>query len=398
MTNQMPEKKKEWRSEHLRTVCAFANTYGGRLSVGHPGNFTSEEARKLSGKIYDEISGTLDIYPYIRTVETGKAAYVTMEIKPSPEPISYNGVYYRRVGKEDVGLAGEELENFILFRDRRARLGLPVPEAEYGGLDDVAIKSFCKMAEMPEGPKEELMTELNLVRNGSLNGFAVIMFHKNPSRFVLAADIRIGRFSPSGTMDDMDLISGPVFFHPSKTMELLSGKYNVGCEYPLEALNEAIVNAVAHKDYSTGDPIRIRINDNSISISNPGGLDKECLVKGFEGISKPANPVLSDLFFKAGKMKLMGTGIPEMKSACTEFGLFPPVIEATREDFKITFYQSLDSHTDDEELSGKTLAHENDESYASLSENVDGGALRASGTGRPSMLPAEGTGDSASKK
>ena len=398
MVNHMSEKKKEWRSEHLRTVCAFANTYGGRVIVSHSGDLTSDEARKLSEKIYDEISGTLDIYPQVRVADSGKSSHVTIEIKPSPEPIGYNGEYYRRINNEDVKLEGEELESFILLRDRRARLGLAVQGAACDGLDDDATESFCKLSEMPKNSNEELMKELNLMRDGSLNGFAVVMFHRNPTRHILASDIRIGKFSPSGTMDDMDMITGPAFLQPSRTIHILSEKYLVGYEYPLKALEEAIVNAVAHKDYSTGDPIRIRINENSISVSNPGGVDRESLAKGFEGISKPANPVLSDLFFRSGKMRLMGTGIPEMKSLCTEFGLFPPVIEATREDFKITFHLSLDDCTENEELSGKTLAHEHLKSYADISERVAEGASHTSGTRRPSMMPAEGSGDSVSKK
>lgn len=397
MVNHMSEKKNEWRSEHLRTVCAFANTYGGRIIVSQSADLTSDQAKKLSDRIYDEVSGTLGIYPYVRAVDSGKSSYVTIEIKPNPDPISYNGEYYRRINYEDVKLVGEELEDFIILRDRRARLGLPVQGATCDGLDDIATDAFCKLSETPKNSNEELMKELNLMRDGSLNGFAVVMFHKNPSRHILAPDIRIGKFSPSGTMDDMDLITGPAFLHPSRTIHVLSEKYLVGYEYPLKALEEAIVNAVAHKDYSTGDPIRIRINKNSISVSNPGGVDRESLVKGFEGVSKPANPVLSDLFFRSGKMRLMGTGIPKMRSLCTEFGIHPPMIEATGEDFKITFHLSLDDCTENEELSGKTLAHKYGKSYTEIGEDVAEKASHTSGTIRPSMLPAEGSGDSISK-
>ncbi len=396
MSDQTSEKKKRWRKKHLRTVCAFANSYGGRLSVGEIGSFSPEEAKKLSAGIYDEISEELDIHPHVRSVETGGRAYITMDIKPSPDPISFNGVYYRRVGKEDRELTGEELETFILLRDRRARLGLLVPGAVAGDLDQTAVKSFCSLAKMPETTNEELMKSLNQISDGILKGSAVVMFHKNPSQFILAPDIRIGRFSSSGTMEDMDVISGPAFLQPSETMEILSEKYLADCEYPADALKEAVINAVAHKDYSAGDPIRIRIREDSISVSNPGGIRRRDLAEGLEGVSRPTNPALSDMFFRSGKMRLMGTGIPEMQAACLRNGLNPPVIEATREDFRITFFLSSSGRSE-ERLSGKTLAHERGKSYADMTDEVSGRTSRTESR-RSSLLTAEGTEDSAAEK
>lgn len=397
MADQTSERKKRWRKKHLRTVCAFANSYGGRLSIGDVGSFSSEEAGKLSSEIYNAISEELDIHPHVRSVERGGRAYITMDIKPSPDPVSFNGIYYKRVGKEDRELVGDELETFILLRDRRARLGLLVPGAVAGDLNRTAVNSFCSMAEMSENENEKLMLSLNLMEDGILKGSAVVMFHKNPSQFILAPDIRIGRFSTTGDMEDMDVVSGPAFLQPSKTMEILSEKYLVDCEYPTDALKEAVINAIAHKDYSVGDPIRIRIRDDSITVSNPGGVRRRDLTSVLEGISKPTNPALSDIFFKSGKMRLMGTGIPNMQAACLRNGMEPPVIEATKDDFRITFRLSI-TRRSEEQLSGKTLAHEERESYADMTDEVSGRTSRTGGNRRPAPLPAEGFEDSAAEK
>ncbi len=371
MTYQNSERKTTWKREYLCTICAFANTYGGTLTIGQTGDLTADEAERLSGKIRYEVSETLGILPHVRTVVKNGTAHVTIDVKPSPDSISYNGGFYRRVGDKDIKLIGKELENFILIRDRRARVGLPIPEAVTADLDDTSIELFCKLADFKRNSNENIMRKLNLICDDVLNGFAILLFHKDPSRFILASDIRIGRFSSSGKMEGMDTVSGPAFLQPSKTMDILLEKYLVGCDYPVNALKEAIVNAVAHKDYSAGDPIRIRIRDNSISISNPDGLNEKTSIKESEGISKPANPVISDIFFKAGKMRLMGTGIFEMKSSCLNFGLTPPVIETTQDNFKITFYPLSDGRKDKEEVLGKILAHEKRKSYAGMSEDDD---------------------------
>lgn len=322
----------------MRTVCAFANSYGGRLVIGKVDSFSPEEAIDLSREIYKKISEALDIHPHIRPIENKGRAYVVMDIKPSPEPISFNGLYYRRIGKVDRELVGDELENFILLRDRRARLGLLVPGAVVKDLDKSAVNKFRSLTKTPKKIDDtKLMESMNLMQKDLLKGSAVVMFHSDPSKFIVAPDIRIGRFSSSGLMGEMDVISGPAFLQSKKAIDVLSSKYLLNEEYPMDAIEEAIINAIAHKDYSTGDPIRIRVYKKRITISNSGGLNKRDILTSVEGRSRPANPAVADIFFRAGKMRLMGTGIPNMNAACLKHGISDVVIEASKEDFAITF-------------------------------------------------------------
>lgn len=338
MADQTSDQKKKWKNKHMRTVCAFANSYGGRLVIGKADSFSPEEAIDLSRDIYKKISDALDIHPHIRPIENKGRACVAMDIKPSPEPISFNGLYYRRIGKVDRELVGDDLENFILLRDRRARLGLLVPGAVIKNLDKNAVNEFRSLAKIPKKMNNaKLMESMNLMQKDLLKGSAVVMFHSDPSKFIVAPDIRIGRFSSSGLMGEMDVISGPAFLQSAKAMDILSSKYILNNEYPLDAIEEAIINAIAHKDYSIGDPIRIRVYKKRITISNSGGLNKKDILTSVEGRSRPANPAVADIFFRAGKMRLMGTGIPNMNAACLRCGISDVVIEASKEDFAITF-------------------------------------------------------------
>lgn len=344
MADQTSDQKKKWKNRHMRTVCAFANSYGGRLVIGNADSFLPEEATDLSHNIYKKISDTLDIHPHIRPIENKGRACVAIDIKPSPEPISLKGVYYKRIGKEDRELVGDDLENFILLRDRRARLGLLVPGATVKDLDKDAVNTFRSMAMIPKKiDNVKLMQSMNLMQKDLLKGSAVVMFHNDPSKFIVAPDIRIGRFSSSGLMGEMDVITGPAFLQYKKAMDILSSKYITNEEYPMDAIEEAIINAIAHKDYSIGDPIRIKVYKKRITISNSGGLGKKDLPTSIEGISRPANPAVADIFFRAGKMKLMGTGIPNINAACLRSGIPDVLIEASKEDFAITF--SLNSRT-----------------------------------------------------
>lgn len=363
MADQTSDNKKQWREKHLRTVCAFANAYGGRLSIGKSDDFLPEEAKDLATKIYNDISEALDIYPDVRPADNKGRTHVVIEVKPSPDPISFKGTYYRRIGKEDRKLKGDELEKFILLRDRRARLGLLVPGASFSDLDDGALKRFRELSKISDKIDNiELLREMNLTQNELMKGSAVVMFHKDPSRFFVAPNIKIGRYTKSGKMKDMDEISGPAFLQPKKTIDILFSKYISEDDYPLAALEEAVINAVAHKDYMIGDPIRVKVYDDRVCITNPGGVSKQNLEAGLEGISRPANPALSDIFVRAGKMKIMGTGIPDIKAECRMRGAPEPDISATKNNFSVTF-TAIDSAQTSEtmgEVLSETSVHPRD--------------------------------------
>ena len=362
MADQTSDQKKKWKNKHLCTVCAFANSYGGRLVIGNADSFLPEEATELSQNIYKKISEALDIHPHVRPIENKGRACVAMDIKPSPEPISLDGLYYRRVGKVDRELVGDDLENFILLRDRRARLGLLVPGAIVKDLDKSAINKFRSITKVPKKiDNTELMQSMNLMQKDLLKGSAVVMFHSDPSKFIVAPDIRIGRFSSSGLMGEMDIISGPAFLQSKKAIDILSSKYILNGEYPMDAIEEAIINAIAHKDYSVGDPIRIRVYKKRIIISNSGGLNRKDLSTSLEGRSRPANPAVADIFVRAGMMRLMGTGIPKMNAACHRSGISDVVIEASKDDFAITFSlkskKSVDIEIEEFEESSEKSEH-----------------------------------------
>ena len=113
-------------------------------------------------------------------------------------------------------------------------------------------------------------------------------------------------------------------------------------QYPLDAIREALINAVAHRDYSIhNSDIVIRLFDNKLEIINPGGLlegvDMEQLLKG-EHHSIRRNPTISFLFDNLGFMEQSGNGIRVIINAMKKFGLNVPNISADKSYFKIEFY------------------------------------------------------------
>ncbi len=95
---------------------------------------------------------------------------------------------------------------------------------------------------------------------------------------------------------------------------------------PKEALREAVLNAIAHRDYSNSAPIQIRVYENRIALYNPGrlplGWTVETLLDTHESV--PHNPSIVNAFFRAGMIEAWGSGIGKIISACQTSGTATP--------------------------------------------------------------------------
>lgn len=98
-------------------------------------------------------------------------------------------------------------------------------------------------------------------------------------------------------------------------------------EYPLDALREAIINALIHRDYAQIGDIQVRVSENSLDIWSPGGLPDGVSVEDLHRpghVSRPRNPLLAQVFYYAGLVEQWGTGTTRMITACRAAGLPDP--------------------------------------------------------------------------
>ncbi len=98
---------------------------------------------------------------------------------------------------------------------------------------------------------------------------------------------------------------------------------------PEPALREAVLNALIHKDYTSGVPIQISVYSNQLLIWNPGQLPPDWTVRKLKSkhSSQPYNPAIANLFFRAGEIEAWGRGIEHIYAACREAGAPEPEIE-----------------------------------------------------------------------
>jgi ATP-dependent DNA helicase RecG len=104
-------------------------------------------------------------------------------------------------------------------------------------------------------------------------------------------------------------------------------------------MREALLNAVVHKDYSSGIPIQISVYDDQIVLWNPGGLPEDWTLKRLLGKhpSCPFNPLLANAFFRAGYIESWGRGIEKIQRECREHGIAPPVYDFGMAGLMLTF-------------------------------------------------------------
>jgi len=189
-----------------------------------------------------------------------------------------------------------------------------------------------------------LVERLRLNEGSYLSRAATLLFHPEPQRFFNGAFIKIGYFSGESDLKFHDLIEGDLFTQLDKTMDLLLSKYTHASirftgkqreetlPLPETALREAIVNAIAHKDYSSGNPIQIRVHDDRIMIWNDGQLPENWTVRNLlqKHASIPYNPDIARVFFHGGKIEAWGSGIDRMIEACANHGNPKPIFQYER--------------------------------------------------------------------
>ena len=111
-------------------------------------------------------------------------------------------------------------------------------------------------------------------------------------------------------------------------------------ELPIDAVKEAIVNAVCHRDYTSNASVQIMLFRDRLEVWNPGTLPYGLTVQKLHGPHKslPANPLLADPMYWNGYIEKVGTGTEDIINKCREYGLKTPEFYQ-EEDFRVVIWR-----------------------------------------------------------
>ncbi len=350
--DQFTEWKESWRDEYLKWLCGFANAEGGRLVIGRDDQGQPvgvSDAKKLLEDLPNKIRDVLGVMADVRLVREKGKELVEIRIEPYLNPISYKGEYFIRSGSTKQELKGAALDRFLMRKYGRTWDGVPVPHVTPRQLSATAFNTFRKLAKLSarmtaadlRGSRESLLEKLRLVEGKYLTRAAVLLFHPDPQKFFTGAYVKIGFFRDESDVVYHDLIEGDLFTQATETVKMICAKYmKAAITYqdihrvetypvPYEALREAVLNALIHKDYSTHFPIQIKVYEHKMSIWNPGQLPEHWTPEKVmqQHSSKPFNPDIANAFFRSGEIEMWGRGIERIVEECRAAGFPDPVIK-----------------------------------------------------------------------
>jgi predicted HTH transcriptional regulator len=187
---------------------------------------------------------------------------------------------------------------------------------------------------------------------------AVLLFGKQPQRFVLTSSVKCLHFH--GTEIEKPIPSyqtfgGTVFEMADQALDFVLSKIDLSVgtradsvrvpvkyELPKAAIAEAIVNAIAHRDYASHASVQIMLFADRLEIWNPGQLP---LPLTFESLldahpSIPRNPLIAEAMYLARYIERAGTGTLDITRLCKAAKLKPPQFRESLGQFVQTIYRA----------------------------------------------------------
>lgn len=360
------EYKQSWRDEYLKWICGFANANGGSIFIGKDddGNVVGvTDTKRLLEEIPNKVRDVLGILVDVKLHTTAQGDFIEIIVEGYPYPVNYKGQYHYRSGSTKQELKGTALDKFLLQKKGKRWDGVPVPKVSAKDLKQEAFDFFRKRAFKSQRIEEDILTDSNehllenlqLKENDFLKRAAILLFHLNPENFVTGSYIKIGYFETDDDLKFQDEIHGNLFTQIEKTMDLLFTKYIKApisyeginrvetYEYPKDAVREALLNAIAHKDYSGGVPIQISVYIDKIIIWNEGQLPENWTVKNLleKHASRPFNPDIANALFRSGYIESWGRGTLKIIRECKQAGIPEPVFSYDSSDISVEFRKDI---------------------------------------------------------
>jgi len=177
-------------------------------------------------------------------------------------------------------------------------------------------------------------------------------------RFFITSEVKCAHFhglKVSKPIPSYQVYKGDVFEMIENAVDFVLSKINlyvgdrsksvtvyVEYEIPKQAVTEAIVNAVAHRNYTSNASVQVMLFADRLEVSNPGSLPYELTVDKLYTAHRsiPANPLIAEAMYLRGTIERMGTGTEELVSLCVEKGLKKPDF-IQESDFRTILYRPV---------------------------------------------------------
>lgn len=401
------EFKRGWNPDKIyHTICAFAtdldNTGGGYILVGVEQDDNGIAKRPVKGLPIEDIDSIMqDMVGYDAKITTSNLRSITYNSRVSkeevdgqyilviwvptgpnrpycvPESVVTKGKsplkYYIRSKASTIEARGETLDEVRALADRTPFDERGNDAIKIEDISDILVYEHLKAVKSKltgnfiGRPLMEVLDEMDLlvgpVENRSIKNVAAMMFSEHPEKFFPVTQVDIVIF-PEGSVENPDLmievpkITGPVPRMIKETLSYLrtnvikkqitkpsdDEKSKKIYNYPYQAFEEAVVNALYHRDYQEREPVEITIEPAHIDILSYAGPDRSISSEAIKAARKLKarryrNRRLGDFLKELDLTEGRATGIPTIQKSLKDNGSERAAIE-TDEDrtyFLMTF-------------------------------------------------------------
>lgn len=364
----MPEPEPQTLAE---TLIAFANSDGGTILIG------LGEERQPTGQVYaDEVEMALqaavrECRPPVEarwhqtTAEEGSVFSIVVSRSPELHSLADGRVLVRNRA-ENRPLSGEEIRQLAATKSTGDFEMERAPGAHRDDLDEETIQEFVGRWEERQHrewtrPVDELLLKVGaLDEEGRPTVAGVLLFASNPQTFLPQSGLTFVKFASKEPYGEdgqpgygrREEISGPLARVIQRAWEVVGEEMRTGAvvtglkreertEYPVAAVREALVNAVAHRDYRLrGRRIEVRMFADRMEITSPGGLPGFITVDNIVEEHFSRNPRIVSGLYQWGYIEELGLGVDLMINEMVRAGHPPPRFEDKPYSFSATLYNA----------------------------------------------------------
>ena len=361
------EFKEKFDEQTIESAVAFANTKGGIIFIGvsDKNNIKGIKVGKETlNQWTNQISQSTDprIIPELEKIKVDGKTVIAVKIKENPiKPISKKGRCLKRVDSSNRAMSAQEVAQMHLHSTGMSWDNYPAKDTSLEDIDIDNVNRYIRKARetgrKKVGDDEEpiqVLEKMNLITEGQPTWAAILLFSKETNKFISQAAIHCGRFKQKNIVIDDRMIVGTVLEQIEEAMDFIRKNINVEFvmtgkpqrdqiwDYPLEALREALINAVCHRDYTIFSNIEVRIYDDKLIIRSPGflpyGITLEELYKPHSSTLR--NKGLAEVLYDTELIERWGSGIEKIQQHCLDAGLPEPIFEEYQ-GFQVVFRKDV---------------------------------------------------------
>lgn len=191
-------------------------------------------------------------------------------------------------------------------------------------------------------PAADALKHLNLLDNNKPSHAAILLFGNDPQRFMISSEVKCMHFhtlEKRKPIPSYQIYKGTLFDLVDQAVDFVMSKLNrsvgtrakgpqapVDYDIPEEVVAEGIVNAIAHRDYTSNASVEVQLFPDRLEIWNPGIVHPPLTLEKLllPHASQPNNPLIAEPLFLTKYIEKAGSGTVDMVNRCQKAGMRKP--------------------------------------------------------------------------